>query len=373
MSDVPCNLLLKAALLSVLAVQAAAWGSNSNSESKSNYGNGISRDWLYDGSTISMKLEGCMWGYVEDSEESGCMQRSSEDGTTYWYQMANCRRAQAVYSLYTGGTCSSSTFAESFTTLNGLSEFIYYLSKYDNNNAFANYYNGDDDGNGANYNGGYDELPLCEQYNGNYIGLGCSDDGSFSLQYYSDNHCLQPAGTTYDNLRKLNRALKSYKSCTKISSSSNNNNNQGSLASMLVVTSESCSSLDSSLCTDNTAMKTRRSHTSASYTNHRLPGTAALTGKSWVTKLKYVAAGLLLLASFVMFTGILFTNRRRRRALMQRKYRQSKSRKSRSRSIRSKSKTRSSSRADGSGSRSRRSKSRTRQKEGEEDEGGIFT
>lgn len=372
MSDVPCNLLLKAALLSVLAVQAAAWGSSSNSESKSNYGNGISRDWLYDGSTISMKLEGCMWGYVEDSEESGCMQRSSEDGTTYWYQMANCRRAQAVYSLYTGGTCSSSTFAESFATLNGLSEFIYYLSKYDNNNAFANYYNGDDDGSGANYNGGYDELPLCEQYNGNYIGLGCSDDGSFSLQYYSDQHCLQPTGTTYDNLRKLNRALKSYKSCTKISSSSNNNN-QGSLASMLVVTSESCSSLDSSLCTDNTAMKTRRSHTSASYTNHRLPGTAALTGKSWITKLKYVAAGLLLLASFVMFTGILFTNRRRRRALMQRKYRQSKSRKSRSRSVRSKSKTRSSSRADGSGSRSRRSKSRTRQKEGEEDEGGIFT
>ncbi len=271
-------------------------------------------------------------------------------------------------------SCFSCFGYTQFATLNGLSEFIYYLSKYDNNNAFANYYNGDDDGNGANYNGGYDELPLCEQYNGNYIGLGCSEDGSFSLQYYSDKHCLQPTGTTYDNLRKLNRALKSYKSCTKISSSSNNNNNnQGSLASMLVVTSESCSSLDSSLCTDNTAMKTRRSHTSASYTNHRLPGTAALTGKSWITKLKYVVAGLLLLASFVMFTGILFTNRRRRRALMQRKYRQSKSRKSRSRSIRSKSKTRSSSRADGSGSRSRRSKSRTRQKDGEEDEGGIFT
>ena len=94
---------------------AAAWGSSSNEVDASVYGNALNRDWLYDGSTISLKLEGCMWGYVEDNEESGCLEDSSEDGTTYWYQMANCRRAQAVYSLYTGSGCGSG-FVESVST-----------------------------------------------------------------------------------------------------------------------------------------------------------------------------------------------------------------------------------------------------------------
>ena len=63
-----------------------------------------------------------MWGYVEDSEESGCMENGSEDGTTYWYQMANCRRAQAVFSLYStdsssSASCSSSNFKESVSYL----------------------------------------------------------------------------------------------------------------------------------------------------------------------------------------------------------------------------------------------------------------
>jgi hypothetical protein len=48
----------------------------------------------------------------------GCMQDSSQDGTTYWYMMANCRRAQVAYSLYAssnaGGTkCTSGNFKES--------------------------------------------------------------------------------------------------------------------------------------------------------------------------------------------------------------------------------------------------------------------
>jgi hypothetical protein len=59
-----------------------------------------------------------MWGYVEDNEESGCMEDGSEDGTTYWYQMANCRRAQAVFSLYatdsgSSASCSNGNFKES--------------------------------------------------------------------------------------------------------------------------------------------------------------------------------------------------------------------------------------------------------------------
>lgn len=87
------------------------------------YGNALNRDWLYDGSKISLELEGCMWGYVEDNEDSGCIEDSSEDGTTYWYQMANCRRAQAVYNLYSGGSCSSGNFAESVSTLDRTSHY----------------------------------------------------------------------------------------------------------------------------------------------------------------------------------------------------------------------------------------------------------
>jgi len=112
--------LLKVIIISCLALQvSASWGSGSSSSSEydaSIYGNALERDWLYSGTGISMKLEGCMWGYVEDNEDSGCMEDSSEDGTTYWYQMANCRRAQAVYSVYASSSshasCNSGNFKE---------------------------------------------------------------------------------------------------------------------------------------------------------------------------------------------------------------------------------------------------------------------
>ncbi len=107
------------AALGILSLSASftnAWGGNSNSAQLSVYGNALERDWLYSSSSISLKLEGCTWGYVEDSGESGCLERGSEDGTTYWYQMANCRRAQAVFSLYassSGSTsCNKNTFQE---------------------------------------------------------------------------------------------------------------------------------------------------------------------------------------------------------------------------------------------------------------------
>lgn len=250
-------------------------------------------------------------------------------------------------------------------TTTGVQEFAYYLQSYDANYAYA----ADDDGAGDDGNGGgggYDNLPMCEQSdNGSYIGIGCADDGTFNLQYFSDQYCLLPTGTQYDKLRNLNRSLRSYRSCSTIYKNGGNGGGN-SLPSMLVSMSDSCSSLDSGLCTDNSAMKSRRSHTS----KNRIPVKVGIAGKTWLTKLKYVAAGLLLLASFVMFTGILFTNRRRRRALMQRKYRQS-SRKSKSRSSRSKSKSK-----DGRSSRERsshrRSKSRRRDTEPEET-GGVFT
>ena len=104
---------------------AKAWG-NSGSSSYSVdpevYGHSLTRDWLYDASAISLKLEGCVWGYVEDNEDSGCLEDSSEDGTYYWYQMSNCRRAQAVVSVYATGSggyasCNSGNFKESVSAV----------------------------------------------------------------------------------------------------------------------------------------------------------------------------------------------------------------------------------------------------------------
>ncbi|GKY92465.1 hypothetical protein MPSEU_000216900 [Mayamaea pseudoterrestris] len=355
-------------LLSLLALQAAAWGNGESDTSDSSiYGNKLTRDWLYDGSAVSMKLMGCVWGFVKDAEDGACLERSSEDGTQYWYMMANCRRAQAVFGLYSGTSCSSSNFRETFITKEGVSEFIYYLSEYDNNNAFGYYVATDDAEEDGEAN--YDNLPMCEQYNGKYVGLGCTDDGYFALEYYNDAYCTNPTGSVYDNLRTLNRALKQYRSCATVHKSNNaNDDDNGGLANVLMKTSDSCSSLDSDLCTDNNYMKSRRTHTTKT---NRISSSVGLSAKTWLTKLKYVVAGMLLLASFVMFTGILFTNRRRRRALMQRKYRQSSKKRSKrdDRSSRSKSKTRDKSERTKSSS-SRRSKSRHRDES--EVDGGVL-
>jgi hypothetical protein len=257
-----------------------------------------------------------------------------------------------------------------FVTTYGLNEFIYYLSQYDANSPFGENYKGgddvayyDDDGNayyGGDDNINLDDLPMCEAGNNGYVGLGCADDGTFSLQYYSDQYCLQPSGKTYDRLNSLNRVLRTYKSCSGIYYGTNEDG--GSLPSYLIGTSESCSSLDTGLCTDNSAMKERRSKTGSNFPmSHSFGG-----GKTWLTKLKYATGGLLLLASFVMFTGILFTNRRRRRALMQRKYRQSRGDRSRrSKSGRSKSKSR-------DRKSSSRSRSRAKSKQPQQDGEGVF-
>lgn len=342
-----------------------AWGGgddDSESQQTAIFGNGLNRDWLYNSNAISIRLEGCVWGYASDHDNADCMENGSSDGTTYWYQMANCRRAQAVYRMYASSSgnsasCNSQNFKESFITSYGLSEFLGYVKNYDANNQFDDdaYANAEDDGlddDGGN-NKNYDEFPNCEKTNNGYVGLGCTEDGKFAIQYFSDAYCLTPTGKTYDKLNSLNRALKSYTKCAGISYG-NVNGEGGSLPELLISTSASCSSLDSAYCSDSVAMQQRRSSSSIS----AFRTYANIVEKSWVTKLKYATGGLLLLASFVMFTGILFTNRRRRRALMQRKYRQSRSERSR-KSRSSKSRTRKSS----------RSKSRARDKEGE----GYFT
>lgn len=78
----------------------SAWSKKSYYVDTSVYGMSMQRDWMYESGSINMKYEGCVWGYVNDRENMGCMADESGDGTTYWYMMANCRRAQVAYSVY---------------------------------------------------------------------------------------------------------------------------------------------------------------------------------------------------------------------------------------------------------------------------------
>ena len=112
--------ILTALLLSSLFTRTFAWGSSSGGGSDySIYGNALERDWMYNAKGISIKVEGCLWSYWQDKddEDSGCLEESSEDGTTYWYQMSNCRRAQVVWSVYASDSssnpnCNSGNFKE---------------------------------------------------------------------------------------------------------------------------------------------------------------------------------------------------------------------------------------------------------------------
>lgn len=99
-------------LLFVSAPCVEGWGSSSNSD-YSIYSNSYERDWLEDGSTISLKIHGCVESFVDDGENAGCMEEDSDDGTTYWYMMSNCKRANVAYSLYAANNCNSGNFKES--------------------------------------------------------------------------------------------------------------------------------------------------------------------------------------------------------------------------------------------------------------------
>ena len=131
-----------------------------------------------------------------------------------------------------------------------------------------------------------------------------------------------------------------------------------------------CTSVDSQLCTN-----------FAGFSTSGVPRRSRSSGQSasLANKFKYVLGSILLAASVMMFLGILFTNRRRRRAMMHRKFRQAAARKKRSGS-RSKSRSghRSRSRGGRESSRARsksksRSQSKSRSDRDDNGTGGVLT
>lgn len=107
------KLVLVCSLLLMGSSPVQAWGSSHQSTDELVYGNRFDNDWLNGGSTLSFHVDGCAWGYTYDSEEAGCLEDESEEGTTNWYMMANCRRPQVAFSVYKGNSCSSGNFVGS--------------------------------------------------------------------------------------------------------------------------------------------------------------------------------------------------------------------------------------------------------------------
>lgn len=255
----------------------------------------------------------------------GCMDDESEDGTTYWYMMANCRRAQAAYSVYSkssGSTsCNKKDFKESFVTKDGVSEFVYLIGYYGNNAPVSS----DDTS----------SLPICESDgNGYYYGTGCSSSGTFTIDRFSDPYCTQYYDT-YDTLSNFNYKMKSLSKCYNTYSTRTDEDPSYSLATYLIQNSATCTEYESSLCKTSDFVKNSGSYSSAGARATQKLATASTS--SFAIKLKYGLGMIMLAGSIVMFLGILVTNRKKRRALMHRRFRHSTDRsKSRSKSSKNK-------------------------------------
>lgn len=353
---------------SVAATQltrAAAWG-NSNSvstgESK-HYSNNLN-EWKQS-NHIAMKVEGCSWADSDYGEDVGCRAADSGDGTVYWYQMAQCKRAQVAYSVYasSSGTtgCSNGDYVGTYTTQYGLQEFSYLLSTYSGDSNLDT-----------------SDLPMCEQGdNGGYLDVGCASDGSFTIDSFNDVYCQQRQdgdSYSYGDLKSVNQVMKNMKSCYTIYQSSNGLSFEYSLAGALIMESITCTSADDSLCP-----ASNRVNDASSGKNYVSSKAHGLANINVANKAKYALGTLCLIGSLFMFLGILFTNRRKRRAMMHRKMRASRAKRSSSKSRTGKStsgrtsgsRSKSRSRASGSSSRREGSSSRSKSRPKKVDD-GVF-
>ena len=192
------------------------------------------------------------------------------------------------------------------------------------------------------------DLPMCEQgNNGYYLSVGCASDGSFTIDEFDDQYCNSEPVGTYSSLSDISSLMRKSLSCYTIYSQNTDESIEYSTAGALTSASQSCSNLDSSVCTSTDAISGATGGKMSSVT----AAGRSIINFNVANKAKYALGTLCLIGSLFMFLGILFTNRRKRRAMMQRKMRAS-------RSKRSGSKKRSSSRHKPSSSRSK-SRSRT--------------
>ena len=189
---------------------------------------------------------------------------------------------------------------------------------------------------------------MCEgDGNGYYMSVGCTSDGGFSISRFYDQYCLEYFDT-YDKLSSFNSAMKKL-SCFNCFDSSSDEDVGYSVASILTAESGSCSESESQLCTTSSFV----ANSGSGYQRSHNVGT---TSASFGNKLKYTLGSAMLIGSVVMFFGILFTNRRKRHAMMHRKFRQGsdkkKKKKKRSSSSKKSSSSRSNSRKRNSGGNS---------------------
>jgi hypothetical protein len=243
-----------------------------------------------------------------------------------------------------------------FVTQDGLAEFAYILGQYDQNSPISK----DDAG----------DLPYCEAgNNGYYLSVGCASDGTFTIENFSDAYCLERV-STYDYLNDINYIFKkNFNSCYDIFDSQNDQYVKYSTAGALISYGKSCTSLDSPLCISND----RIDKVSGQKVGGLQSATHTISNFNIANKAKYAMGTLCLIGSLFMFLGILFTNRRKRRAMMHRKLRAAK----RERARRSSSKGRSSSSRNTSsrsrsGARASSSRSRSRARPSKDDESGVF-
>ena len=132
---------------------------------------------------------------------------------------------------------------------------------------------------------------------------------------------MKPVGT-YDNLNSINKKLTKLSGCNDCYDSSSGS----SVCTYLIQNSESCSVLDNAICgdADGSKYKALKASTSGSAASTQVMKRFEGIGNS----IKYALGSVFLLASFIMFLGILMMNRRKRRANLNRKFRQSSSSKS---------------------------------------------
>ena len=235
-----------------------------------------------------------------------------------------------------------------FVTTNGVAEFAYTMGTYGYNSPISS--------------SDVSSLPMCE-YDGNgyYYGVGCSSSGTFTIDRFSDAYCTQYYDT-YDKLSNLNSALKSLSKCYYIYSTRSDEDPSYSLANYLIQESTSCSSAENNLCTTSEFVAN-----SGSYASKQKTFTTTTSNRSNLSKLtdklKYTLGTAMLCGSAIMFVGILFTNRKKRRAMMHGKLK--------SKPDAAKTKSRSKSRSSSEKKRSS-SKKKTSSSSGVAREGGIF-